>query len=285
LDIRAYIASGILEQYVLGLTTPVETEEVDRLAQVHTEVQREIAEIRSSLETYALQFAQAPPADLQDRIWESLSGEKVLSRSIPDSDTISPPAFAGADENESVALQVAPASFWRTYGVAASFILLAVSILINLYLFTQLRRTKDQLAQANTQNSQLAQQMQVNQAGYSQLTSTLRFYQDPANQVIHLTGGPGKEDQGGMVVFWNQQRQQVYVAVHDLPSPPPGKQYQLWAIVDKKPVDAGVFTTRQLAAQRVKDVPRAQAFAVTLENEGGSPVPTGSILMVAEVKG
>ena len=283
MDIRAYIASGILEQYVLGLATPAETEEVEGLARLHPEVQREIEEIRSSLETYARQFAQAPPATLQERIWETLSREDAPSHAIPFSGTVPPPAFAGADEEEAAGVRVAPASLWRTYGVAASFILLAVSILLNLYLFTQLRRTKDQLAQASTQNSQLARQMQVNQASYSQLAGTLRFYQDPANQVIHLTGGPGKEEQGGMVVFWNQQRQQVYVAVHDLPAPPPGKQYQLWAIVDKKPVDAGVFTTRQLAVQRVKDVPRAQAFAVTLENEGGSSVPTGSILMVAEV--
>ncbi len=282
MDIRAYIASGILEQYVLGLATPAETEEAERLARLHPEVQREIEEIRSSLETYARQFAQAPPAELQDRIWEALSREDAPSRSIPLSGTLPPPSFAGADE-QAVGVRVAPASFWRTYGVAASFLLLAVSILLNLYLFTQLRRTKDQLAQASTQNSQLARQMQVNQASYAQLAGTLRFYQDPANQVIHLTGGPDKENQGGMVVFWNQQRQQVYVTVRDLPAPPPGKQYQLWAIVDKKPVDAGVFTTRQLAVQRVKDVPRAQAFAVTLENEGGSPAPTGTILMVTEV--
>ncbi len=141
MDIRAYIASGILEQYVLGLATPAETEEVERLARLHPEVQREIEEIRSSLETYARQFAQAPPAALQDRIWEALSREEAPSRSIPFSDTLPPPAFAGADAEEAVGVRVAPASFWRTYGVAASFLLLAVSILINLYLFTQLRRT------------------------------------------------------------------------------------------------------------------------------------------------
>jgi anti-sigma-K factor RskA len=283
LDIRAYIASGILEQYVLGLTTPAETEEVETLARLHPDVQREVEEIRSSLETYARQFAQAPPDTLRDRIWEALSREDGATHAIPFSGHLSSSPLNSVGNDPAVAVEVAPVSFWRTYGVAASFILLAVSILLNLYLFTQLRQTRDRLAQANTQNSQLARQMQVNQASYSQLAATLRFYQDPANQVIHLTGGPGKEAEGGMVVFWNQQRQQVYVTVHDLPAPPRGKQYQLWAIVDKKPVDAGVFTTQSLAVQRVKDISRAQAFAVTLENEGGSPTPTGKVLMVAEV--
>jgi anti-sigma-K factor RskA len=285
LDIRAYIASGILEQYVLGLTTSDETEEVERLTRLYPEVQREIEEIRSSLETYARQFAQAPPDTLKDKIWEALSREDASTHSVPFSGTIPSPSSNAVGDGNTTAVRVAPASFWQTYGVAASFILLAVSILLNLYLFTQLRQTHDRLAQVNAQNTRMVRQMQVNQTSYSQLASTLRFYQDPANQVIHLTGGTGKEDQGGMVVFWNRHRQQVYVTVRDLPAPPRGKQYQLWAIVDKKPVDAGVFSTQPLAVQRVKDVSRAQAFAVTLENEGGSPTPTGNVLMVAEVRG
>jgi len=284
LDIRAYIASGILEQYVLGLTTPAETEEVEQLARLHPEVQREVEEIRSSLETYARQFAQAPPDTLKDKIWEALSREDAPAQAIPFSGNHVSPAFAPAVEDPAE-VRVAPASFWRTYGVAASFILLSVSILLNLYLFTQLRQTKDRLTQVSTQNAQLARQVQVNQASYSQLASTLQLYQDPANAVITLSGGQGKEDQGSMVVFWNRNRQQVYVSVRGLPAPPPGKQYQLWAIVDKKPVDAGVFSTGSLTAQRVKDIPRAQAFAITLEDEGGSLQPTGSVLMVAEVKG
>jgi anti-sigma-K factor RskA len=283
LDIRAYIASGILEQYVLGMAAPAETEEVERLARLHPEVQREIDEIRSSLETYAQQFAQAPPAALQDRIWEVLSREDAPARTVPFSDTLSSPSSDTTGEEDVATVRVAPASFWRTYGVAASFLLLSVSILLNLYLFTQLRRTRDRLTQATAQNTQLARQMQVNQASYSRLANALRLYQDPANQVIQLTGGEGKEDQGGMVVFWNRRQQRVYVAVQNLPAPPPGKQYQLWAIVNNKPVDAGVFNTQSVDAQRVKDVARAQAFAVTLENEGGSPQPTGEVLMATPV--
>ena len=283
MDIRAYIASGILEQYVLGLASPAEIEEVERLARLHPEVQREITEIRSSLEMYAQQFAQAPPAALQDKIWEALSQEDSATRPVPFSDTPSTPAFDVQDHQGEATVRVVPSSFWRTYGIAASFILLSVSILLNLYLFTQLSQTQDRLVQATVQNTQLARQMQINQASYSQLASALRLYQDPANQVIQLTAGKNKEDQNGMVVFWNREQQQVYVAVRDLPTPPPGKQYQLWAIVDEKPVDAGVFSTKPLTAQRVKDIGRAQAFAVTLENIGGSPQPTGQILMVTPV--
>jgi len=33
----------------------------------------------------------------------------------------------------------------------------------------------------------------------------------------------------------------VYLLVNNLPKPVPDKQYQLWTIVDGKPVDAGIF--------------------------------------------
>ena len=37
------------------------------------------------------------------------------------------------------------------------------------------------------------------------------------------------------------QSKEVYLLVNQLPTPDPDKQYQLWAIVDGNPVDAGVF--------------------------------------------
>lgn len=275
MDIRAYIASGILEQYVLGLTTPAETEEVERLARLHPEVKNEIGAIQSSLETYARQFAQTPPAALKDKIWLALQQDVPVVAS-PQTTAATPVSL-----EDEVQVQVAPVSIWRTYGVAASFILLAVSLLFNLYLYSQLDLVREQLVQVTVQNTQLAGQLKVNQAGYSTLADALRLYQDPDNQVIRLTGDGNDAD--GMIVFWNRKQNQVYLSVRNLPPPPPGKQYQLWAIVDKKPVDAGVFNTESLAVQSMKPIAKAQAFAVTLEAEGGSPQPTGAVLMVAEV--
>ena len=54
---------------------------------------------------------------------------------------------------------------------------------------------------------------------------------------------------------------------------PSGKQYQLWAIVDGKPVDAGLITDC-IGLCKMKRIDRAQAFAITLEKAGGSPTPT-----------
>ncbi len=48
-------------------------------------------------------------------------------------------------------------------------------------------------------------------------------------------------------------------------------QYQLWAIVDNQPVDAGMLEMdKGHMMVKMKNIPRAQLFAITLEQEGGS---------------
>jgi anti-sigma-K factor RskA len=56
-------------------------------------------------------------------------------------------------------------------------------------------------------------------------------------------------------------------------------QYQLWAIVDGKPFDAGLLIETKTAdnkynIQKMKSFGKAEAFAITLEKKGGSATPS-----------
>jgi anti-sigma-K factor RskA len=64
--------------------------------------------------------------------------------------------------------------------------------------------------------------------------------------------------------------------INNLPQPAPGKQYQLWALIDGQPHDLGVcdFEIKKRLLVQMKGVHNAQAFAITLEPTGGSPGPT-----------
>jgi anti-sigma-K factor RskA len=67
---------------------------------------------------------------------------------------------------------------------------------------------------------------------------------------------------------------------------PEGKVYELWLIQDGQPAPAGLFEPDQEGATvqiLAGDVSRADAVAVTIEPEGGSPQPTSDPIMVAEV--
>jgi anti-sigma-K factor RskA len=62
----------------------------------------------------------------------------------------------------------------------------------------------------------------------------------------------------------------------DMPLNDTNHQYQLWALVNGKPVDLGVFDaeTKLIGLQQMKNIATAQTFAVTLEPRGGSINPT-----------
>jgi anti-sigma-K factor RskA len=66
-----------------------------------------------------------------------------------------------------------------------------------------------------------------------------------------------------------------------LPSAGRGRSYQLWAITDGKPVSIGVIAERGRVVRLLDWQGRADAFAVTIEPDGGSPVPTSDPVLVS----
>ena len=96
---------------------------------------------------------------------------------------------------------------------------------------------------------------------------------------------PSPGAQGRM--WWLRGRGGVFIA-NGLPPTPAGKTYQLWAIVGKTPVSAGIFDVGPAgtAAFRVNPPPAVDTvdmFAVTLEPAGGLPQPSGDMYLAGKV--
>src|SRR5580692_10327943 len=53
INIKEYIESGVLELYVLGDASVEEAAEIEKLAETHPEIRKEIEEISKALEIYA----------------------------------------------------------------------------------------------------------------------------------------------------------------------------------------------------------------------------------------
>ncbi len=83
-------------------------------------------------------------------------------------------------------------------------------------------------------------------------------------------------------IFWMKNTGEVYVDATYLPQPPLGKQYQLWAIVNGEPIDAGMINTPRgtYKIQKMKSFGSAEAFAITRENTGGSTTPNMKEMIV-----
>ena len=68
----------------------------------------------------------------------------------------------------------------------------------------------------------------------------MQMMSDPIMAKISMPGIKGRENNLA-TVFWDTKSKDVYLLANKLPQAAADKQYQLWAIVDGKPVDAGVI--------------------------------------------
>ncbi len=67
MDIKAYIASGVIEDYCLGVLNEQEMQEVDQLAAHHPLIRKEITTYQQSFEQYASSFARPAPEGLREK--------------------------------------------------------------------------------------------------------------------------------------------------------------------------------------------------------------------------
>ncbi|MFD2970132.1 anti-sigma factor [Sphingobacterium bambusae] len=279
MDIKEYISSGIIEAYVLGLATEEEASILECVRQKHPEVQQAILDAQLLLEDFTESQAVSPAPDLRDQIWAKIAENPQNLEPVADEPMIgnsdftatsSPKAEPAKIEEKVVKLPAHRDN--QTLAIAAT-VLLALSIGGNILLFQQKRESEDILA------SSIAERDSA-QTLLSAANSHWEMLQRPSVKTVALAGVE-KFPELKAVVFWDTKNASVYLTADKLPAAPTGKQYQLWAIVDGQPVDAGLLPLASADnLYKMNNIPNAQAFAITLEDEGGKPAPTLSDLYV-----
>ena len=305
MNTKEYIESGIIESYVLGASTVGESTEVERLALEYSDIYTEIESVRNTLESYVLQYEKEPPAFLKDKIMAEifsapLSADRFQSAVNRGHSAIGTDQLAGdsnqssansqplsvninqIDENSREIIGLNNSASQRSiFRMAASWVLLALSIGGNIWFFKNWKNSEDKLVALETQNQVLAQEGKALKASYNEEVAIL---QNPNFKVIRLLGQKESPNATALVYF-DKTKQAVYLSALKLPQAPTGKQYQLWAIIDGKPVDAGMIdgTSNIL---KMKSLTNAVAFAISLENTGGSTTevgPKGTIYVMGAV--
>ncbi len=282
-DPQAYIESGILEQYVLGLLTPTECSAVEAAAARHPAIAQELATQQLALEHYAEAHARPLPGSMRDRVLAN-----VLAQIAPavqastasaglraEVDALAAPRPApGKSVVRPLATTSAPAGR-SPLAIAASIILL-LSLLANGWLYGRWQNADRALVATQVNRDRLAANTLVTEKQLGDVRQQNEVLRDAEFRFVSLAGTPAAPAARARVLF-NAVSGRVYVDVQRLPAPPTGRQYQLWALNKGKPVNAGVLTAAAAAGtrlERMKDIASAQAFAVTLEPAGGSAAPT-----------
>jgi anti-sigma-K factor RskA len=257
LNVNELISSGLLESYVLGTTTAEETAMIQKLCREHPELEKEIEQIEESLVHFSANMAPPLNPGLKNKITSSLSFENKSEAKVI-------PLEGGAEKLR----------FYK-FGIAASLLLFVTSLTYNILLQQRVNSMHDELAQLNAAKSYMAQEMIIQQTSLNNMNEQLHVIADPRIKTVALKGMNSMEKKSAMV-HWNMETKDVYFNASLLPKSPEGMQYQLWAMVDGKPVDVGMIDMKDTSSifQKMKSINGAQAFAVTIEKMGGSPVPT-----------
>lgn len=111
----------------------------------------------------------------------------------------------------------------------------------------------------------------------------------PDARVVQLERTPDSPTLLAARVTYDPTTRRALVAVSNF-TPPPGQDYQLWAILDTGPSSLGLVRpdasgATVLRLSDVGDPRRLAAFAISLEKEGGAPTPNapaGPVVMVGK---
>lgn len=247
------------------------------MAEKHLEVQEELNAIQEALGNYALLEEKTPPAYLKEKIaaaikvkpTEEKKEAKIITMNI-----------------EKETLPQSNNRFYK-YAAAAAVALLICSSVVNYSLYSKLQGTQDEMAGLVNEKNVLAGEVQMQKINFDNLNrsmavvqSDMKLLKNPNLVTMEMKGKDPAPDAKAMV-YCDSKTNEIFLEVDKLPAAPEGMQYQFWAIVDGKPVDAGMIELCEqpdtCGIHPMKTIANAHAFAISLEKKGGNPSPLGSI--------
>lgn len=260
MDTQEIISSGILEMYAMGITTEAENLQVQEWLRIYPEVAAELSHIEIDMENFAQSNALTPSPDLKSKVLRSV--QQVH--------------FAAPEKIGGKVVNMLP--FWKKLA-AASVLLLLLSAVTNLVFFNKYQTAQKTLTEKE-------EQLLAIEDSKKGIEADMEVVHNKYSVPVALQGLPAAPDAAAKI-FWMKNTGELYVDPSNLPDAPSGKQYQLWAIVDGKPVDAGMILTTKKGnnyrIQKMKSFGKAEAFAITLEKEGGNPTPEGEMYVMGKM--
>lgn len=262
--IKEYISSGVLELYAAGILSESESKEVEEIIKKFPEAKLEFEKIQNALYISISQNLKNPSEKVKDSILSNINSRETPVSNIH--------KFNESLKQEPVNKK--QNSAYR-YLMAACIAFLLLSLCANYILLQKLKDADNEISILSDQRKIIVQEYEAVHKKLSLASKDMEIMKDRNYKMADLKGleiSPGSN----VLAFWNPDTKKVYVSVNNLPVPPPDKQYQLWALSNGKPVDAGVMDVdpSDKSLHQMKSMEDAQAFAITLEPKGGSIIPT-----------
>lgn len=263
MNVKEYISSGIVESYVLGLTSPEEQAEFENMCRQYPEILQARIDFELALERQAIQNAVEPPSSLKQKVIQAISPAEA--KIVP----IITGSIATVKTN------------WLKLVAAACAVLLAGSLYWNISQYNRNRKLQETYRDLVRDYDSAALRL-------TEIEDEIAMIALNPNVKMAAMKGMEPSPASFATVYWDTTSKDVYLVVNNLPKPASDKQYQLWALLDGKPIDVGmidndVFVGQKKLLLRMKNVSGAQAFAITLEKKGGNPTPEGPMFTLGNL--
>ena len=266
MNVEEYILSGIVEAYVVGNLSDAECAEVERYAEQYPEIRTEIDAVEDTMRKYAELHNMKPSDGLKKKIISSIEDDRQTE---PKMRRISLAEEESRDPRNKM-----------IWSIAAS-VFLMISLTINIYLSSRTINAEHYVHELVRKNIRKDSLMQLVKSENSQMQADISILKDPMYKVVKLKG-QSTDTSAKAMVCWCPDNKSVYFEADKMPELPKGMQYQLWAMVDGKPVSEGMITITE-GLHKMNDISGATAFAVTMEKEGGSDTPHGNMIMLGNI--
>ena len=274
MDIKEFIASGILEHYVLGLTSEEEAQQVQAYAEQYPEVRKELDAIELALADFADANAVSMPEGLAKKILNNLD-DSGKGEEQSTSTKAQPNSEKGGSSNREV--------IWSWL----LGILFLAAVVLAFFFYNKGQQEAQKASTVQIQYAQLEENCASKDREIQLLKDQLAVIRRKGNQVIFLASDSLENIIAN--VHYNPSNQEIHLDVEQLPAVAEGKQYQLWAIVEGQanPIPMDVFDAPVdgILFKKLDDfIEKVQVFAVTVEDTGGSDIPTFPIFVSGKVE-
>jgi anti-sigma-K factor RskA len=248
-----FIKTGLCEQHVLGLTTTEEGELVEQMLQTYPELKKDCRGLEDCIEKYARAHSIPPPTTLKKSVMTRIDEIDAMEKS--------------ARNNYSIPK-------WVAISAAVSLIGL---LLFSFSTWDGKSQVENEMVILSTEFQQFQKDCEEVQNEKIIYAAQNSFLKDPKTTHVHLRGG----DNSLAIVYWNENKEKAYLTLENLPPPPAGKTYQMWADIDSKMVDMGVISYDDKKMISIPHMANAASLNITLEEGGGSDHPDVSQLKVS----
>jgi len=258
---KEFIKTGLCEQFVLGLTSPEESKLVVDMLEKYPDLKTDCMKLEGCMEQYARANAIAPPASLRKTVLNKI--DEITAAEQPATPTATAPPRKGI--------------FIPTWGVIAAAASLVGFLFFSFYAWDGKTKAENDLDMMSSVLGKLQKDCAETSRENELYAMHNTFLKDPNTVHVHLRDS---ETKPRAVVYWNESKDHCYMKLLNLPPPPEGKTYQMWADIDDEMVSMGTFEHGKDEMIRLPYMAKAASLNMTIEEGEGSDHPDVSQLVV-----